>query len=459
MSSFVPREPYSTKELQKLYPSNLKLQQVQILFRHGERAPTSSRFEHIGVPALWPYCSASKHLLSAVDNICNVGELTDQGRKSCYALGARLRHLYVDQVRFLPSIMRDSNTIYLRATRIPRALDSLQEAFGGIYPPEFRSNSSFGRRSAEKHNTSPDMDYLNTLIGKWMPEKGKRVAIDSSPRLSGILDTVNSTLAQGNETHTKLPKEFYDPKGMEIMNKLVIEEWYSGYKESQEYRALGIGALLGDIVSRMVVSVERGGMEDVSDVKNSSRNSVDYDRQKPAIKLGLSGCHDTIIAAVLTSLQAFKLESWPQFTSHIALELFKKEDTSKMPSSTGAFDWLTALSSWYGKGSGLKSSNFMDSKGEVSATSIIARQKVEALLPAQRSKLDGYYVRIRYNDETVTIPGCKSPGKHLEKDESFCTLEAFKAIVDKFTPLKWKEECRSNLGAPAISERTEPTGY
>lgn len=54
---------------------------------------------------------------------------------------------------------------------------------------------------------------------------------------SGIMDTVNSTLAHPKET--RLPKEFYDPKGRDIIEKIGVEEWFSGYMESREYRQLG----------------------------------------------------------------------------------------------------------------------------------------------------------------------------------------------------------------------------
>jgi acid phosphatase len=52
----------------------------------------------------------------------------------------------------------------------------------------------------------------------------------------------------------------------------------------------------------------------------------------------------------------------------------------------------------------------------------IARQKVGVLPESDRAKLDGYYVRIRYNDKVMKVPGCKVAGKHLDGDESFCTL-------------------------------------
>lgn len=36
--------------------------------------------------------------------------------------------------------------------------------------------------------------------------------------------------------------------------------------------------------------------------------------------------------------------------------------------------------------------------------------------------------------------------------------EAFKSIVDKFTPSHWKEDCASNLDEPAFPKVVEPAG-
>ena len=67
------------------------------------------------------------------------GELTDKGRETTFALGQRLRHLYVDQLGFMPKIKTDTEDMYLRATPIPRALESLQQAFWGMYPASART--------------------------------------------------------------------------------------------------------------------------------------------------------------------------------------------------------------------------------------------------------------------------------------------------------------------------------
>lgn len=67
-----------------------------------------------------------------------MAELTDKGRQTTLSLGRHLRHLYVHQLGFLPDVIRDPNTIYLRSSPFPRALDSLQQAFIGLYPAEKR---------------------------------------------------------------------------------------------------------------------------------------------------------------------------------------------------------------------------------------------------------------------------------------------------------------------------------
>ena len=473
MTSLPPRPPYTDEELKKLYPPGLELQLVQILLRHGERTPVSARFQNAGLPAFWPYCASVKELKSAVlqdrvfttlewkrrletfghndnpviatgpagelDNVCDMGSLTDKGRLTTYNLGQRLRHLYVDRLKFLPSTIDSADFLYLRSTPVPRALESLQQAFSALYPQSTRLagpdgakflpptiltrahgdetlypndgncrrfaalSRAFAQRTADRWNNTPEMEYLNHLYGKWMPEHSARVAVDSRPRLSGIMDSINSTLAHGPET--RLPKEFYDEKARRIIEKIGVEEWFSGYKESREYRMLGIGGLMGDIVARMVGSAERSLADGQYEVMRKSSE----DGYGTHIKFGLSGCHDTTLAGVLSSLGAFDKDDWPPFTSHVAIEMFREAQQEKSKPV------VPAKRTWWG---GLVSPAL--SAGTPPPG--IGRKKTETLTPEEKAKLEGYYVRIRYNDEVVSVPGCRAPGKHLEGDESFCTL-------------------------------------
>ncbi|KAL8711243.1 MAG: hypothetical protein Q9220_004388 [cf. Caloplaca sp. 1 TL-2023] len=392
-----------------------------------------------------------------VDAVCQLGELTDKGRETTLALGERLRHLYVDQLRFMPKSIDNADMFYLRSTPMQRALDSVQQTFTGMYPrstraPSFPPPTIIQRAAAEetlfpndadRWNGSEDVAYLNSLLSKWMPADSPRVAVDSHPRLSGIMDTVNSTLAHGPET--RLPPAFYDQKGHQIIDRIGCEEWFSGYRESEEYRRLGSGPLVGDIVGRMVGSVEGKGNDGLLEVAGVDGHLHKGRGGENAIKFALSGCHDTTLAAVLCSLGAFEEQGWPPYTSHVAVELFRHEAVDVAPPKpVPDARRQSFLGAWR-------------SRAEPPVT--MARKPMQEFTPEERARIHGFYVRIRYNDKPVTIPGCKLPGKHLEGNESFCTLEAFKAIADKFTPRIWTDACKMNLDRPAVPKAPEPAGF
>jgi acid phosphatase len=397
------------------------------------------------------------------------------------ALGQRLRHLYVDQLGFMPQLIADSDMIYLRATPIPRALESLQQAFWGFYPPSARTadfppptivtrtpadetlfpndggcrrfallSRAFAQRAADRWNDTDDMKYLSKVLSKYMPNEAK-VAVDSHPRLSGIMDTINATDAHGPAT--KLPKDFYDPKARAIVDKIAVEEWFQGYTESTEYRTLGIGGLLGDVTSRMTGSVERSGADGLLEVGGENGRLGRGRGGETNIKFAMSGCHDTTLAAALVSLGAFENEKWPPFTSHIAFEMFRKKNSVAPvkpilpPAAPKTASWWSSL---FGSAT---------AKTDAAVPQGMARKPMSELTQSQRDELKDYYVRIRYNDKIMQVPGCKTPGKHLEGDTTFCTLEAFKTVVDKYTPKNWKAECMSKLEEPVFPMEVERAGY
>lgn len=428
-----------------------------------------------------------------------LGELTDKGRETTLALGQRFRRLYIDQLKYMPSLISSSDSIYLRSTPLPRALESVQQAFGGMYPLTARTASfppptivtrtpadetlfpnegncrrfnqlsrAFAQRAAEKWNETEEMEYINRLISAWMPRSSPKVAVDSHPRLSGIMDTINASLAHGPAT--RLPPEFYDPKARKIIENIGVDEWYSGYNENHEYRTLGIGALVGDIVERMTASIEHSGLT-VHEVGGEDGRMGQGRGGETTIKFSMSGCHDTTLAGLLSSLGAFGGESWPPFTSHIALELFRKKNQSRNPEGVkprsatekqalaaparpGWFASLVGLSSF------IKSIN-RDVLTSGEASEGIGRRPISELSTAEKAKLNGYFVRIRYNDKVMTVPGCKKAGNHLEGDETFCTMAAFKAIADEFTPRNWKRECDANMESVTIKPvgQEEWAGY
>jgi acid phosphatase len=250
---------------------------------------------------------------------------------------------------------------------------------------------------------------------------------------------------------TRLPSEFYNPKAREIADRIATEEWFAGYTESEEYRKLGIGALMGDIVDRMVNASVNDGWRPITAAAKSSGTPV---------KLALSGCHDTTLAALLTSLGAFDTKMWPPYTSSIAFELFK--DTSPTSPRPGA------ILEEFANGNSTPSSSTTTSEQKPSLFSrLTSRSPTTSPTPSTRSSLSPFppskhqhYVRIRYNDQPVRIPGCAAKKtNHLPGDDTFCTLEAFKEIADKFTPRDWREACEANCEKTRIGEVVEPAGY
>ena len=96
--------------------------------------------------------------------------------------------------------------------------------------------------------------------------------------------------------------------------------------------------------------------------------------------------------------------------------------------------------------------------GSSKASESSPRTPTSELSDAEKQKLDGYYVRLRYNDRIMSVPGCRPAGKHYGEDESLCTLVAFKSIVDKFTPKNWKKACGDRLGEGAFPGSVQPSG-
>ena len=314
------------------------------------------------------------------------------------------------------------------------------------------------------------MRYINRKIGKWMPEKSKTVAVDGKPRISGIMDTLNATLAHGSDT--KLPSEFEGRSLREYIDKIAVSEWYDGYKESREYRMLGVGSLVAEMTTRMCKHVEYQQQHGESKQTVPSASS----RSETPPRLYLAGAHDTTLAGTLASLGAFGDNPWPPYTSHIAVELFHDKSHSIPPTaansakdanpSTSAS--LHPQSRWFTSipliGQHLKPTtptpaNSSSTNPAHAPTSSLPLAGSQSDPSAPLTPLDSYYVRIRYNDVPVQIPGCRTKGNHLSGDRSFCTLRAFREIVEGFAPRDWRAQCRENLREPSLPLRGEDAGW
>lgn len=259
----------------------------------------------------------------------------------------------------------------------------------------------FSREASKKWNGSDEMKYLSKKIGMWMPGN-KPLALDSRPRLSAIMDSINATAAHGPDT--RLPDEFYDERVRKTIDFIVMDEMFHGYSASRELRMLGMGTLIGDVALKMV-------------------DQVDWDRgygveSRPPPMLSLLGCHDRTIGAVLASLGCLGGdERWPRFTSYIVFELFRKRSAPHSAStSEGSLQFQKNDENHFSSVTGQEIANKPQD---------IRRQSVKDPTTAEMTRLDEYFVRVRYNDRTMIVPGCREEGKHLDGDAGFCTLVNF----------------------------------
>ncbi|KAG5439523.1 hypothetical protein PCANB_002098 [Pneumocystis canis] len=427
MTSLPPQAGYRNSDILKLYPPELSLHSVQVVFRHGERTPVLRNIKIPGFPTNWNLCHSVDRFFSVVkyinsktsndenwgylnykrkieaigedgkfkrveeDGICKLGELTDIGRESALNLGTRLRKLYVYQLSFLPEFISKSSEIYMRASDISRAMESTHQVFSGLYPPEFRKSTfqaEFSTRELIDENIFPNDDQCKRLrilqnefseiaskiwdpimesrvSGKLSKHIHDKISIKGPVSVYELYDII--CVAIGNKV--KIPDEFYDEKLRKDLELASISEWFDGYRDSLEIRKLGIGSFLAELKDNFI----------------KSKKDSNYERRK----ISLYGAHDTTLGSILQSLDCFD-RRWPSYTSHIAFELFKKSPKS--------YFW-----SFFQK--------------------------------------DKWYIRLRYNDTPLVIPGCKKKGNHLKGNESFCTFDAFQDIVLKMVPKNWKKEC------------------
>lgn len=285
---------------------------------------------------------------------------------------------FVHRLGFLPSTISsaDANKLYLRATPVPRAFESLQQALHGLYPTQDPSHiPQIAQRTFDDEALLPtsgcptakalDVQYkkeaavkynedLEPLDDKIAGLVGIPVRIDSHPSANGVFDTIKAAQAHG----LSVPAAFEDPQVSSTMEKAIVKEWFSGYA-SRQWTKLVMGRLFSEL-------------NDHFDRKAAGKSEL---------KLGMYAAHDTTLAGMLHGVRAFD-GKWPAFTAYLSFELFQKA-SSTISSGRG---WLSTL-----LGGG----------------------------PTQ-----DLYVRARYNDRDVKIPACAAPGKHLDgSDGAVCTCK------------------------------------
>ncbi|OBZ84309.1 putative acid phosphatase SPBC4.06, partial [Choanephora cucurbitarum] len=398
--------------LEEQYPPDLELKLLQIVHRHGERTPVRRRLEHM-VPTIWNLCEANTAMFASIAEFnkqekdgkkiqhvtqlpmervletdgsrkmapagCYYGQLTNLGRYRMNLLGERLREFYVDKMKFLPDVF-DEESIYLRSSEYPRTQESVLQLIGGGLYPEHKRPMDFTGLKLHIRDPRDDLMFPNPncyRLRALAKEFNKEVARNMHDKME--------SLSYRLRHHVKDVSLTSHPSANGILDTLVSAKVH-GFPLPPE-----IDQNLFDDLESVVVhewfygamqstEVRRLGLGRLMGLIRDRMNWKEDRGDKDKLKLAVYSGHDTTVGPLLIMMDAFD-KKWPPFGSAVLFELFKQKDK------------------------------------------------------------DQHFVRVRYNENALKLPGCQAEGNHKKGDPTLCTFEAFKNVVREQVPLDWEKEC------------------
>ena len=184
------------QRVQNRMDSGLTLVQVQLLTRHGDRAP----IEYLHSPvyndtAYWD-CKIDRLSYENYENKyttqnrltserfmpgreanlgnCGMGSLTQKGSNQHIKNGEKFRSMYIDTAKFLPENW-DSQSVYLRSGNELRLVESAQSVLVGLYPP----------KELNPHEERQNVDLIDGNFDDMTP------SITDVCRLGSIIEDIN----------------------------------------------------------------------------------------------------------------------------------------------------------------------------------------------------------------------------------------------------------------------------
>ncbi|TPX53276.1 hypothetical protein SeMB42_g00892 [Synchytrium endobioticum] len=428
----------------RLYPNSLRLKLVQTVSRHGERSPVypggvpmkkchltpflhavyyAMEMRNLSPPPLYnqphheslpslsnivfegnikPNSSLSLKALQAVtdDGTCFNGQLTDKGKNTMETMGACLRKLYIDKLKFLnPTLDSHNKDIYLRSTDIARTLESLQYLVNGLYPAHQRDTGGSKDMDLRVHVRSDEtlypvreckyLDALSKMLRKDLLQQGngdidkafaRHANFDSGFPKKGDLEFNHLNSLYDNficlQAHGEpLPAGVTNQDVLEL-EQMVVKYWWGVFKNAELAR-MAIGRFVKDLKDRMEDSIAN---------------------PETSVKLAVYSAHDSTVGPLTNAFGVFDGQ-FPPFASMVAFELF--EDLGKHSSTNSA-------------------------------------------VSQAHEKDKEHYVRMLYEGKPTHVPACQHQGNHHPNDTTLCTWKAFKDAMDRAIPDNWDKMCSSH---------------
>lgn len=280
---------------------------VQILFRHGERSPTSSYTNDPHINHSWPG---------------GWDQLSNRGKKKMYELGVKLREKYKN---YLP-IYYFPKDVMIQSSYADRCQMSGQLLAAGMFPPEGFNvwNKNLLWQPIPIHDIPRYLDNKIAFKRKCPKYEAALKKSHESPKMKMLLQN-NSELFLYLTQHTgdeidsiRKLETLYNTLEIEELNELRLPEWtkkvfpdkmkslaalsLASFTDTQLMKRFHGGILVKEIMDNMVMKMNR--------------------TSSPLIYL-YSG-HDLTVVSILAAF-GFEMLVKPDFGAYFIIELYNKE--------------------------------------------------------------------------------------------------------------------------------------
>lgn len=352
--------------------NRFKLIQVQMITRHGDRAPVNilplrgreRDVEWSDCGASLPYQKMNVDLpissytrktyiphndvlasQSGWKGTCAKGQLTEKGAIQHYKLGSSLRDVYIKRLGFLQSKF-DNNEVFVRSTDFWRTQQSVESMLYGFYPLQYRDAGA----PIEIHTKGAEVEnmYYNPtncprlkdeMINLFNSDEFKEHSVKHAKLKERSLSIVNFTkhhdwmltfdhifdVVHARKCHDKpLPCNemrtdcFTD---QDVRNLFDAASWEFMFLNSgsEQFRRLVAGPFFGEILDIMHLAVSNVTQYTLVHPKSKGTSGLSV-----SPKFVIYSGHDSTLSMMIGAL-GLKDIIWPPYASHLIFELWVDE--------------------------------------------------------------------------------------------------------------------------------------